>query len=189
MKKRVSFATVIIQMKIKLLALLFPFLCWSQIPAYYATIDFSQTGDNLKNQLTSLITNTHTTILPYTASSTTDTWDALYQTDLNPNNTNNVLLVYGWNDTDSEITNDLSRDKTFSCHTSSCSGLWVREHIYPRSLGTPAPARCPSGDRTAAYLPGRSLALARRAQAPQVVAADGHRRRRCDRTACVRAGR
>ncbi len=124
-------------MKIKLLLLLFPLLVWAQIPTYYSSIDFSQTGDNLKNQLTSLITSTHTTNLPYTASGTTDTWDALYQTDLNPSNSDNVLLVYGWNDTDAEITNDLSRDKTFSCHTSSCSGLWVREHVYPRSLGTP----------------------------------------------------
>lgn len=124
-------------MKIKLLALLLPIISWAQIPTYYSTIDFSQTGDNLKNQLTTLITNTHTTNLPYTASGTTDTWDALYQTDLNPANINNVLLIYGWNDTDTEITNDLSRDKTLSCHTSSCSGLWVREHVYPRSLGTP----------------------------------------------------
>lgn len=122
---------------IRFITFLFPFICFAQIPAYYSTIDFTQTGDNLKNQLTTLITNTHTTNLPYTATGTTDTWDALYQTDLNPTNSNNVLLVYGWNDTDTDITNDLSRDKTFSCHTSSCSGLWVREHVYPRSLGTP----------------------------------------------------
>ena len=125
------------KIKILLFTLLFHFFCFAQIPAYYSTIDFTQTGDNLKNQLTTLITNTHTTNLPYTATGTTDTWDALYQTDLNPTNSNNVLLVYGWNDTDTDITNDLSRDKTFSCHTSSCSGLWVREHVYPRSLGTP----------------------------------------------------
>jgi endonuclease I len=125
-------------MKLKLLfLLLLPFLCLAQIPAYYASIDFSQTGNNLKNQLTTLITNTHTTFLPYTATGTTDTWDALYQTDLNPNNSNNVLLFYGWDDTDGDYTNDYSRDKTLSCHTSSCSGLWQREHVYPRSLGTP----------------------------------------------------
>jgi endonuclease I len=116
---------------------LVPFFCIAQIPAYYSTIDFNQTGNNLKNQLTTLITNTHTTNLPYTATGTTDTWDALYQTDLNPTNNNNVLLVYGWDDTDTDLTNDLNRDKTFSCHTSSCNGLWVREHVFPRSLGTP----------------------------------------------------
>jgi len=121
----------------KILFLLVPSFFYAQIPAYYASIDFSQTGDYLKNQLTTLITNTHTTNLPYTATGVTDTWDALYQTDLNPNNTNNVLLIYGWNDTDADITNDYSRAQTSSCHTSSCSGLWVREHVYPRSLGTP----------------------------------------------------
>ena len=125
-------------MKIKLLfILLLPFLCLAQVPEYYSSIDFSQTGNNLKNQLTTLITNTHTTFLPYTASGTTDTWDALYQTDLNPSNSNNVLLIYGWDDNDTDITNDYSRDKTLSCHSSSCSGLWQREHVYPRSLGTP----------------------------------------------------
>jgi endonuclease I len=125
-------------MKQKLLfLLLLPFLCLAQIPAYYSSIDFSQTGDNLKTQLTQLITTTHTTNLPYTATGTTDTWDALYQTDLNPTNTNNVLLIYGWDDTDSDVSNDYSRNKNLSCHTSSCSGLWVREHVFPRSLGTP----------------------------------------------------
>jgi endonuclease I len=125
-------------MKTKLFFLLIlPIYCIAQIPTYYSSINFNQTGDNLKNQLTTLITNTHTTVLPYTATGTTDTWDALYQTDLDPSNSNNVLLVYGWDDIDSDVSNDLSRDKTFSCHTSSCSGLWVREHTYPRSLGTP----------------------------------------------------
>lgn len=120
-----------------LLFLVLPFFGVAQIPAYYSSIDFSQTGNNLKNQLTTLITNTHTTFLPYTASGTTDTWDALSQTDLNPNNTNNVLLIYGWDDTDTDITNDYSRDKYATCHTSSCYGLWQREHVFPRSLGTP----------------------------------------------------
>jgi endonuclease I len=125
------------KLKLKLLLLIFPIFCIAQIPAYYSTIDFTQTSTNIKTQLATLITNTHTTNLPYTASGTTDTWDALYQTDLNPTNTNNVLLVYGWNDTDTDITNDLSRGKTLSCHTSSCTGLWVREHVFPRSLGSP----------------------------------------------------
>lgn len=94
-------------MKLQLLFLfLKPFFCIAQIPTYYSTIDFNQTGNNLKNQLTTLITNTHTTNLPYTATGTTDTWDALYQADLNPTNNNNVLLVYGCNDTDTDNTND-----------------------------------------------------------------------------------
>jgi hypothetical protein len=68
----------------KILFLLVPTFFYAQIPAYYSSIDFSQTGDYLKNQLTTIITNTHTTNLHYTAIGVTDTWDALYQNDLNP---------------------------------------------------------------------------------------------------------
>jgi endonuclease I len=120
-----------------LLFLVLPLFGVAQIPAYYSGINFSQTGNNLKNQLTTLITTTHTTFLPYTASGTTDTWDALTLTDINPDNPNTVLLIYGWDDTDTDITNDYTRDKTATCHTSSCYGLWQREHVFPRSLGTP----------------------------------------------------
>lgn len=123
-------------MKIKILfLLLLPLISLAQIPSYYSSIDFSQTGNNLKTQLTTLITNTHTIILPYTATGKTDVWDALSQTDLDPINGNNVLLVYGYTDTD--LINDRTRDKNAQCHTSSCKGLWVREHTYARSLGTP----------------------------------------------------
>jgi len=116
--------------------LLLPLTLLAQIPPYYSTINFNTTGDNLKQQLTTLITETHTTNLPYT-SSQPDTWDALKLADLDPDNTNNVFLIYGWDDTDQTFVNDRTRSKEYSCHTSSCDGLWVREHVYPRSLGTP----------------------------------------------------
>ena len=112
-------------------------LVLAQTPAYYSSIDFSKTGDNLKTQLSTLITNTHVINLPYTATGTTDVWDALSQTDLDPNNSNNVLLVYGFNDADTDVTNDRTRDVNAKCHTSSCVGLWNREHTYARSLRTP----------------------------------------------------
>lgn len=116
-----------------LIALLFPFCGFAQIPAYYNSIDFSQTGNNLKSQLSTLITTTHTTELVYTPG----VWNALEQTDLDPDNTNNVFLIYGYNDSDNNDDNDRTRDKDLSCHSSSCDGLWVREHVFPRSLGTP----------------------------------------------------
>lgn len=119
-----------------ILLFLVPIFSWSQIPAYYSSIDFSQSSENTKQQLTVLVTTTHTTVLPYTSGST-DTWDALKQTDTDSNNSNNVLLLYGFNDADADTTNDRSRAKNLSCHTNSCNGLWVREHTYPRSLGTP----------------------------------------------------
>lgn len=119
----------------KLLFLLLPTIFYAQIPAYYSSIDFSQTGENLKVQLATLITNTHTTMLPYTAS-TLDTWDVIQQTDQDPNVPANVLLVYGYDDTDAETNNDRSRNKTLM-GTSSCIGYWNREHTFPQSLSNP----------------------------------------------------
>lgn len=70
-------------MKVKYIFLvLLPLLGFSQIPTYYNTIDFTKKGDELKTQLTTLITNTHTTNLPYTATGTTDVWDTVTQTNL-----------------------------------------------------------------------------------------------------------
>lgn len=119
--------------KLLLLLLTAPLFAVAQIPQYYSSIDFSVTGNALKDQLTTLITTTHTTQLIYTP----DVWTALKQTDLDPANPNNVLLIYGYDDTDADVSNDRSRSKDLSCHSSSCSGLWVREHVYARSLGTP----------------------------------------------------
>ena len=116
-----------------LIALLFPFYCLAQIPAYYNSIDFTQTGNGLKTQLSTLITTTHTNELIYTP----EVWDALKQSDLDPGNSNNVFLIYGYNDSDANNDNDRTRSKNLSCHSSSCDGLWVREHVFPRSLGTP----------------------------------------------------
>lgn len=70
------FPQIFKNMKIKLLFLLLSFSTYAQIPAYYSSIDFTQTGNTLKTQLASLITTNHTTQLPYTAA-TTDVWDAL----------------------------------------------------------------------------------------------------------------
>lgn len=123
--------------RITLLIYLFPFITLAQIPAYYSSINFSTTGDALKIQLTQLITETHTTFLPYTSSSQPDTWDALQLTDLNPENTENVFLIYGWDDDDQSIVNDRTRNKFLTCNSIPYEGYWNREHVFPRSLGTP----------------------------------------------------
>jgi endonuclease I len=120
-------------MKKLLLLLGLPFFCAAQIPQYYNSVDFTLTGDALKTQLATLITNTHTTQLIYTP----DVWNALKQTDLDPTNPDNVLLIYGYDDNDSALNNDRTRSKDLSCHTSSCAGHWVREHVFARSLGNP----------------------------------------------------
>lgn len=124
--------------KIIILIFLFPNLVTAQIPSYYSTIDFTKTGDSLKTQLTTLVSTTHTYWLDYTSSINIDTWDAIKQSDLKDNDTSNVLLVYGYNDLDTITKNDRLRDKTLSCHTSSCAGLWNREHVFPQSKANPS---------------------------------------------------
>jgi endonuclease I len=119
-------------MKIKLLfTLLVCGFLQAQIPAYYSSIDFTQTGNLLKNQLSSLITTTHTNKISYTPG----VWNALKVSDLNPNNSNNVLLIYGYNDFNASVIDDRNRDKNSN---GGAVGDWNREHCYAKSLGTPA---------------------------------------------------
>lgn len=102
-------------------------LCFSQ-QAYYNSIDFNQTGLDLKNDLATLIISTHTNTLSYD-------WEATQATDVNPSNGSNVLLIYGWeNGSDSDCTNDLERNIN-SNGGSSCD--YNREHVYAKSLATP----------------------------------------------------
>jgi len=116
----------------KFLLLFFPFLVFAQIPDYYDGIDFEQTGEELEADLASLIITTHTHELIYTP----EVWDALKLADLVPENQQNVFLIYGYDD-NGEPNEHRTRDKNLSCHTSSCDGKWVREHVYAKSLGTP----------------------------------------------------
>ena len=109
-------------------------------PAYYSSIDFSQTGDDLKAQLSELITNTHTAFIPYTAQST-DTWDILSISDLEFSTSNNVLLVYGYDNNDGMFISDRLRGVFEKCNFSGCTGtagLWNREHVFAKSLANPS---------------------------------------------------
>lgn len=137
-------------MKIKLLFLLISTSIFAQIPAYYSGIDFTQTGNALKNQLATLITNTHTNQLPYTSAST-DVWDALQAGDLNPVDASQVLLIYGYNDFDAAYKNDRTDVVNNICSTSCPTGAWNREHCYALSLGTPALVTSSPGPGTDAH--------------------------------------
>ncbi|MDO5655554.1 MAG: endonuclease [Flavobacteriaceae bacterium] len=114
-----------------LFSLLISSILFAQVPSYYSGINFNESPENIKSQLALLVRNTHLYRLSYTP----QTWYALKQTDLNPENPENVLLIYGYNDEDDLTINDRSRDKDLSCHTIYCTGLWSREHVYPRSIG------------------------------------------------------
>lgn len=104
---------------------------YAQIPTYYNDVDVTLTGTALKNALTTKITTTHTNFLSYTPG----VWEASMVTDLDPSNSSNVLLIYGYNDSDANYVTDRSRSKT--ANGGNAGTDWNREHTYPKSLGNP----------------------------------------------------
>lgn len=102
--------------------------------AYYNGLDLNLTGVALKNILATRIINTHTNSLSYSPG----IWNASMATDVNPNNSSEVLLIYGWeNGTDGDSTNDRERGINATCGGGSCTGLWNREHVFANSLADP----------------------------------------------------
>ena len=110
---------------------------WAQIPSYYQSINLNLSGDLLKGELSDLIINTHQNLIEYTSSNSIDTWDVVKSSDIYSMDTSKVMLVYGYDDNDGSVENDRTRSKSLSCHTSSCYGLWNREHVFPKSLASP----------------------------------------------------
>lgn len=102
----------------------------AQIPSYYNDVNLTLTGMALKSELSQKIINTHTNQLTYTS-----VWSALQQTDLDPTNSSKVLLLYGYNDGDSNPITDRTRSKT---NNGGSNGQWNREHTYAQSLATPS---------------------------------------------------
>ena len=111
-----------------LLSFLFSGLLFAQPQAYYDDIDFSQDGLDLKFALADLISDTHTYQLSYS-----EAREALKTTDQNPSNSNEVILVYGWPNTNSGKHARTRSKNNFGGN----SGQWNREHVYAKSLGTP----------------------------------------------------
>lgn len=109
------------------ITLLTSIFCWSQQP-YYNDVNLSLTGQNLYFELQDKIEQASSSF------SYGDARDALLISDEDTSNSNNVLLVYGYNDLDGNCTTDRSRDKDDFGGT-SC--LWNREHVFARSLANP----------------------------------------------------
>lgn len=118
----------------KILLFFLPLSIFAQIPTYYQGINFNESSEELQADLSALIIATHTNELVYTP----EVWNALKLADLVPDNPENVFLIYGYDDEDDNTVNDRTRDKDLSCHNSSCDGQWVREHVFPKSLGEPS---------------------------------------------------
>lgn len=102
-----------------LILLLFAtFLCQAQVSGYYKNA-FGLSGQTLKDSLHSIISG-HTEF-PYTSPST-DVWDILKVTDRDPNNPDNVILLYSGASVDA------------AQEYNSGQG-WTREHVWAKSSG------------------------------------------------------
>ncbi len=115
--------------------LLFYFLLYSFIlvaqESYYDDVNINLTGISLRDALATKITTTHTNSLFYTP----DVWNASMVTDVNPVNSTEVLLIYGYEDgSDGDVRNDRERGIN---NNGGSVGQWNREHVYANSLGTP----------------------------------------------------
>lgn len=110
---------------------LLPVLAIAQQP-YYNDVDLSLTGQDLYNEL-------QTKISQYNTSYTYGEYrDDMIISDQNPVNGSEVLLVYGYNDTDGDCTTDRTRSNQLF-GGAVCE--YNREHVFPRSLANP-----PMGD-------------------------------------------
>lgn len=108
---------------------LLSYFAYAQIPTYYNNVNLTLTGLALKSELSNKIIVTHTNELDYS-----NVWSVLQQTDLDPSNSNNVLLLYGFNDGDGDPTTDRTRNKN---NNGGNVGEWNREHTFAQSLATP----------------------------------------------------
>jgi endonuclease I len=115
----------------------------TELQAYYGT-QINSTGLTLKTELADLTIDNHVNFLTYS-----QVWVASRITDEDPNNTDNVILMYGFNDSDGNITTDRSRGKF---DNGGNSGDWNREHVYPRSLANPSLVTDPPGPGTDALM-------------------------------------
>jgi len=107
---------------LNLLLLILTNVLFSQIPQDYYDTAENLSGDALKLQLNLIIDN-HTEF-EYTVfgNSSTDVWDILEDTDRDPNNPNNVILLYS------------GQSVNGPQHFNGGNG-WIREHVWAKSRG------------------------------------------------------
>ncbi|MGJ8743094.1 endonuclease [Polaribacter sp.] len=103
------------------------FLINAQAEPYYSDVDLTAEGVALKDNLSTKTIAAHTNILSYG-------WDALQATDVNPENSSEVLLIYGYS---ASGTTARTSGVNNICSSSCPDGSWNREHTYAKSLGTP----------------------------------------------------
>jgi endonuclease I len=99
--------------------LFFSLLISAQVPSGYYELAENLADENLKEALHEIIKN-HVQF-PYTSSST-DTWNILTETDRDPNNADNVILIY------SGVSVNAAQEYN------NAKG-WTREHVWAKSRG------------------------------------------------------
>ena len=90
-----------------------------QTANYYLSAE-GKGGNALRSALNGIISNN--TVIPYTSSSNTDTWDVLKLSDANSSNPANVNLIY-------------SGSTTNGAQEYNGGNGWNREHVWPQSFG------------------------------------------------------
>lgn len=102
--------------------------------AYYKQIDFTLRGVALQNALRELVTKTQTTL-----SYTPGIWEASKITDQDPDNPDNVLLIYGWPKGQEKTISELRsfpKDQRYT-NANERWKKWEREHVYAKSRALP----------------------------------------------------
>lgn len=114
--------------------LLNPVISVGQVPEYYSEIDFTKSSNEIKNQLHELISQDIITY-PYTSVST-DTWDIMQLAEQDPNNSENIILIYSGDSQDFYYRDGTGNYSRYENGNGTHNNSWNREHVYPKSLFT-----------------------------------------------------
>ncbi len=104
------------------------------IPQDYYLEANGKSSDDLKEALHQIISN-HV-FYPYTSAST-DTWDILQLSDQDPQNHNNMILIYTARSQDKGYRDGTGNYSQYENGNGNHENSWNREHVWPKSHGFP----------------------------------------------------
>ena len=104
------------------------------IPQEYYQEANGKSSEELKEALYQIVSN-HV-VFPYTSSST-DTWDILQLSDQDPENHDNMLLVYTGRSQNKGYRDGTGNYENYENGNGTHDNSWNREHVWPKSHGFP----------------------------------------------------
>ena len=107
----------------------------SNIPQSYYDEAYGKSSEDLKEALFQIISN-HV-VYPYTNSST-DTWDIIQLSDQDPQNHDNMILVYTGRTQDKGYRDGTGNYSQYENGNGTHNNSWNREHVWPKSHGFPS---------------------------------------------------